>query len=130
MDRRPITAPYYAPRYYGPAYYSRPAYSRPAYGPIFSLGLFPAPIGDVMSQQDRDVYLSAYQRAIAAPVGESMAWNSRNASGSVTTTRDGWAGQRYCREFRQDITIGGNVEEATGTACQTAGGDWQIVQNQ
>jgi len=122
--------PYYGPRYYAPTYYSRPALRRPAYGPIYTLGLFPAYVGDAMSLQDRDLYLSAYRRALAAPVGEGMAWNSANASGSVTTTRDGWAGERYCREFRQDITIGGKAQEAYGTVCQTANGDWQLVQDQ
>ena len=127
---RPYYEPFYGPRYSAPITYSRPAYRRPAYGPIFSLGLFPAYVGDAMSVQDRDLYLSAYRRALAAPVGEGMAWNSANASGSVTTTRDGWAGERYCREFRQDITIGGNAQEAYGTVCQTASGDWQLVQDQ
>ena len=126
-------APYLAPRYYyepRPAYYSRPLY-RPYYGPIVSLGLFPAYVGDTLTQDERDVYFSAYRRALAAPVGQSMVWSAGGvASGAITTTRDGWAGQRYCREFRQEITIGGRNQEAYGTACQTPNGDWQLVQNQ
>ena len=119
--------------YYGPAYYTpRPVYySRPySYGPIVSLGLFPAYVGEALNTDDRNVYLGAYQRALAAPVGETMAWNSGNISGEVTTTRDGWAGERYCRQFSQSITVGGQAQESVGTACQTPGGGWQLVQNQ
>jgi len=128
-------APYpsfFEPRYYAPRpiYYSRPAYRPYSYGPIVSLGLFPASVGDALTYEDRSLYLNAYQRALAAPVGQAMAWNSGNVSGEVTTTRDGWAGQRYCREFSQNVTIGGQVEQAYGTACKTLDGDWQLVQNQ
>ncbi len=124
--------PYYEPRYYGyyaPAAYPRAAY-RPYYGPIVTLGLFPAYVGDAMSTEDRNLYLTAYERALAAPIGEPIAWNSRQASGEVTTTRDGWAGQRYCREFRQNVLIDGRSQEAYGTACKTPDGGWQLVQNQ
>jgi len=119
---------YYAPRYYapGPIYYPSPYY-RPYYGPVVSLGLFPGAVGTVLTQDDRDIYFRAYRGALAAPIGQSMVWNSDRVSGAVTTTRDGWAGQRYCREFRQEITIDGRNQEAYGTACQTPDGDWQLV---
>jgi len=136
-------APIYRPHYYGyNAYYAprpvyRPAY-RPAYrssygslgGPIYSLGLFPTFVGDQLTAADRQVYATAYRRALEAPVGEGMAWDSGAASGQIITTRDGWAGSRYCREFRQDVTIGDRTQEAYGTACRTPNGDWQLVQNQ
>lgn len=122
--------PYYAPRYYAPRpiYYSRPYY-QPYYGPVVGLGLFPGTVGTVLTQDDRDIYYRAYRGALAAPTGQSMVWNSDRVSGAVTTTRGGWAGQRYCREFRQEITIDGRNQEAYGTACQTPDGDWQLVNN-
>ena len=123
----PYYPPYAFPR---PVTYPRPEYRAPYYGPIVSLALFPAYVGDALSYEDRNLYLTAYRRALAAPVGEPIDWNSSKAAGAVTTTRDGWAGQRYCREFRQEITIDGRAQEATGTACQQPGGDWQLVQNQ
>lgn len=119
----------FAPRYYAPVGYPRPIY-RSYYGPIVSLGLFPTYVGDAMSYEDRNLYLTAYQWALAAPIGEPVAWNSRQASGEVTTTRDGWAGQRYCREFRQNVLIDGRPHEAYGTACKTPDGAWQLAQNQ
>jgi len=140
------SAPYYRP-YYRPNYYYRPGYTGPrfydpapvyyprrpvyrSYGPIFSLGLFPTYVGDTMSRQDRDLYYTAYRRALAAPVGEGFAWTSDRANGEIITTRDGWAGERYCREFRQNVNIDGRSQEAYGTACQMPNGDWQFVQNQ
>lgn len=123
--------PYFEPRVFvpRPAYYSRP-YARTYDGPIFSLGLFPAFVGDALNLNDRAVYFSAYQRALAAPVGEAMAWRSGNASGEVTTTRDGWAGPRYCREFSQSIAVDGAIQQALGTVCRTSDGEWQLVQSQ
>ncbi len=127
---RPYYRPYaYAPSYYAPATYGRP-YARPYFGPIVSLGLFPAFVGDTLSYEDRGVYYTAYQRALAAPIGQSIDWNSGRISGAVTTTRDGWAGEKYCREFRQNVTIDGRAEEVFGTACRQPDGDWQLVENQ
>jgi len=118
--------PVYTPR---PSYY-RPTYYPPTYGTAVGLTLFPAYVGSALTPNDRDVYVAAYRRALAAPVGQGMAWNSGAVAGTVTTTRDGWAGERYCREFRQDVVIGGTRQEAYGTACQASNGDWQIVPSQ
>ena len=127
--------PYFAPRYYvpRPIYYTRP-YPRFYDAPVVSLSLFPAVVNRALTREDRTVYSTATRRALAAPVGESMVWTSDNGvgggvSGAVTTTRDGWAGARYCREFRQEITIDGRNQEAYGTACQMPNGEWQLVQN-
>lgn len=70
------------------------------------------------------------QQALAAPVGESVTWASRGVIGRVTTTRDGWAGDKYCREFVQDITVDGSTSETKATACQAEGSAWQMVANQ
>jgi hypothetical protein len=127
MYSRPYYRPYY-PRAYAPVY-ARPYY-RPHYGPIYSLGLFPAYVGDTLSYEARGYYHDAYRRALSAPIGEAVEWSAGGTRGTVATTRDGWAGQRYCREFRQDVVIDGQTQEAYGTACQTPDGDWQLVENQ
>jgi hypothetical protein len=123
---------YYPAPYYEPYYVPRPTYYRPYIGatPYYGLGLFPGYVGTALTSDDRVIYATAYRRALAAPVGQSMVWNSGGVNGAVTTTRDGWAGQRYCREFLQEITVDGRRQEAYGTACQTPNGDWQIVPNQ
>ena len=46
---------------------------------------------------------------------EPIAWDDGNASGSVTTIRDGHtADGRACREFQQKVTIGGKSQDAFG----------------
>jgi surface antigen len=34
----------------------------------------------------------------------------------------------YCREFQQTVTIGGETQEAYGTACRQPNGAWEIQQ--
>lgn len=34
---------------------------------------------------------------------------------------------QYCREYQQTVTIGGQVEQAYGTACRQPDGTWKIV---
>jgi surface antigen len=67
-------------------------------------------------------------RATTAPIGDRIIWNDSGASGSVTAVRDGTSTQgRYCREFQQQVTVGGRTEQAYGTACQQPDGAWEIV---
>lgn len=34
----------------------------------------------------------------------------------------------YCREYQQKVTIGGQVHQTYGTACQQPDGSWQLAQ--
>lgn len=34
---------------------------------------------------------------------------------------------KYCREYRSQVQIGGNVRNTYGTACQQPGGQWELV---
>jgi surface antigen len=44
------------------------------------------------------------------------------------TTKEGTnANGLSCREFQQEITVGGKVEQAYGTACLQADGAWKII---
>ncbi len=142
--------PDWGPRYYWPApsyysyRYSRPYYDYsyapppPASTPYFGggisatvgLDLFPAPLGDHFDDRTKDIYIGAYRQALAAPVGDTVTWNDAGVSGDITTTRDGWAGQQYCREFRQTISVDGRRQDAIGTTCRDPNGVWQLVPNQ
>jgi len=71
---------------------------------------------------------TAQIRAADVPVGERIDWNAPGARGSVVALRDGVSTTgRYCREFRQTVTIGGRAEQAFGTACRQPDGAWQVV---
>lgn len=37
------------------------------------------------------------------------------------------AGERYCREYTEQVRISGKIGEAYGTACLQEDGDWKIV---
>jgi hypothetical protein len=70
------------------------------------------------------------QQALVAPVGESVTWANGGVIGRVTTTRDGWAGEKYCREFVENVTVDDSTRETRGTACQSEGSAWRLVANQ
>jgi hypothetical protein len=82
-----------------------------------------------LSESQQRAHEAAQIQATTAPVGQPIVWNQGGASGDVMTTRDGtdMAGN-YCREFQQTVTIGGQTEQAYGTACQGPDGAWQMVQ--
>ncbi|BCR04242.1 hypothetical protein DESUT3_13110 [Desulfuromonas versatilis] len=52
------------------------------------------------------------------------------SSGSVTPVRTfGTTDGRYCREYLQNVLVGGVQQQAYGTACRQADGSWLIVAN-
>lgn len=66
--------------------------------------------------------------ATTARVGEEIIWDTEDASGYVVTTREGTNRRgQTCREYQQSITVGGETEEAVGTACLQSDGSWKIV---
>lgn len=83
---------------------------------------------DNLDEEQRRRHEEAMMRAITARVGDTVTWEEGGASGSVTTTRIGHtrSGQ-VCREFRQQVTIGGKTREAYGIACHQPDGSWKIV---
>ncbi len=79
-----------------------------------------------VAQQRR--HETAQISATTAPVGETIHWKDDTASGSVRVVRDGTSSSgRYCREFQQEIKIGGKTEDAYGIACQQPDGAWEIL---
>jgi surface antigen len=94
-------------------------------------GLLGALAGNVLDQRDRQIANEAAQRSLeTAPTGSPSAWSNPDTgnSGTVTPTRtyqqpDG----TYCREFTQEIVVGGERQQAYGTACRQADGTWKVV---
>ena len=61
--------------------------------------------------------------------GQTSTWVNPDSghSGTVTPTRTYQAqGGQYCREFQQTVTVGGDTQEAYGTACRQEDGSWKI----
>ncbi len=130
--------------WYGrPWYWNRPAYvwgpPRYVYPPrayyrgrvdpwdVIVWGVLPTAIYYNLAVTQREYHQYAYNQAMAAPVGETIVWEDEGASGTIQTTRDGHAGDKYCREFQQTITIGGEKQEGFGVACQEPDGSWRLA---
>jgi len=83
---------------------------------------------DNFNEAQQRQHEAAQVRATTAPIGETIEWSDGNASGAVTAVREGTSSAgRYCREFRQEVHIGGKIEQAYGTACRQPDGSWQMV---
>ncbi|OYQ33424.1 hypothetical protein CHU95_13515 [Niveispirillum lacus] len=82
----------------------------------------------VLTEAQQRAHEDAQIRATMAPVGQPIIWSDGSDGGSVTALREGRTPQgAYCREFQQQVTIGGRTEDAYGTACQQPDGSWQVV---
>jgi len=83
---------------------------------------------DILSDHERHAYAEARDRALSAPVGETIHWNEGRGEGWIRVLRDGRSSAgRYCREFREAVRIGRERERALGTACRDAEGSWELV---
>ncbi len=87
-------------------------------------------IGQSLDRADQMYMQQATQHAHTAPVGETIQWNNPQSgnAGTITPVRDGTTRSgRYCREYQNTVTVGGQKESAYGTVCQQPDGSWEIV---
>lgn len=87
-------------------------------------------VGQSLDRADQMYAERAFNRAAAAPVGQQIQWQNPQSGnrGTVTATREGThqtTGQ-YCREYQTTVTIGGQTQQAYGTACRQPDGSWQL----
>ena len=86
-------------------------------------------IGEGLDEVDRMMASGAYTQALEkTPSNESVDWANPDSgnSGSFTPVRTYQANNSYCREYNQEVVIGGYSESAFGTACRQPDGSWQI----
>jgi len=98
-------------------------------GAVIGGALLGAFAGNMLDQRDKRLAAEAQQRALeSAPTGKPVAWTNPDSghSGTVTPTRTYQSGGSYCREFQNDVTIGGKKENAYGTACRQPDGSWKV----
>ena len=87
-------------------------------------------LGKSLDRADTLAVSQATNQAYAAPLGQTISWNTPESgnSGTITPVREGRTPTgSYCREFQQQVIIGGRSERAYGTACQQPDGSWQVV---
>jgi hypothetical protein len=83
---------------------------------------------DNLDEQAQREHEAAQIRATSAAVGEKIMWNTADSSGYVVTSKEGQSESGLsCREFTQSVTIGGDTEQAYGTACLQADGSWEMI---
>ena len=91
-------------------------------------------IGHSMDAADRRYATNTMNQALeTAPTCTTITWNNpgNGNRGAVMPTRTYEVTPgRYCREFQQQIFIGGKVQDAYGTACRQPDGSWEIVAEQ
>ena len=85
-------------------------------------------IGQRLDERDRLQQERAAQQALEnTRSGQTVGWNNPDSgnSGTVTPTSTFQNSQgQYCREIHQTITIDGQTEEVTGTACRRPDATW------
>ncbi len=67
---------------------------------------------------------AAQNAAFDAQIGEIIEWTYEGVSGSARAVSESRFGTMYCREFKQTLTMDGNTEIATATACRRGNGQW------
>ncbi len=95
-------------------------------------GLLGSEVGKSLDKADR-LYAerNAQQTLEATPTGQSSTWQNPDSgnSGTFTPTQTYQTAQgQYCREYQTTVNVGGQVEQAYGSACRQPDGSWQIVQ--
>ncbi|MBL28088.1 MAG: hypothetical protein CMM50_11140 [Rhodospirillaceae bacterium] len=99
---------------------------------VFLGGLLGQQVGESLDKADKLEAQQAYSRALeSSPTGNSTTWNNPDSghSGTYTPTRTYQTDSgRYCREFKQTVTIDGDTYTDRGTACRRSDGTWEIMQ--
>jgi surface antigen len=94
-------------------------------------GLLGNQIGQSLDRADQAYVYQASERAQAAPIGETITWNNPQSGnyGSVTPTREGYRRDTgaYCREYQQEIVVGGRRQQGYGQACRMPDGSWKVI---
>lgn len=100
-------------------------------GGVILGGLLGGAAGNYLDNQDKKTASDTANKALeTSPTGQTSTWKNpdNGNSGTVTPTKTFKNAQgQDCREFQQTITVGGKTEQAYGTACRDADGNWRIV---
>lgn len=88
-------------------------------------------IGESLDRADQLAMQHETQNTLeTAPAGTTNTWHNPDSGNSGTVTPTDTYQQSdgtYCREFQQTVTVGGETQEAYGTACRQSDGSWQII---
>ena len=99
-------------------------------GGVLLGGLLGGAVGNALDLRDKELALKQAQLSLeTSKSGETSEWQNPDSgtSGTFTPTRtyQTETGQ-YCREYQQEITVGGAKHASFGTACRQPDGSWKI----
>ena len=83
------------------------------------------------SMDKRDLLMAQNARNLALEnnkINSQSAWKNPDSgnSGIIYPTKTYARGDQPCREFTQEINIGGKIQTGYGKACRMADGSWQL----
>lgn len=89
-------------------------------------------IGKQMDEADRAAMQSTTQYALeSGPSGQTSEWvNPDSGNYGYVTPQPAYQSPetgQYCREYQQKVIIGGEEQQAYGTACRQPDGTWKVV---
>jgi surface antigen len=97
---------------------------------VIAGGLVGGAIGNRLDEKDKEMAVRAANQAFEyGQAGRPSTWQNpeTGASGSVTPTRTYQIENgQYCREYTQEIQVGGEKQQSYGTACRQPDGFWKI----
>ena len=83
---------------------------------------------DLVNEEQQRRHEQAMIDATSARIGVPVTWHDGNASGRVIALNETRNNEGLmCREFQQEIRVGGRTEDGFGTACLQPDGAWKIV---
>ena len=81
--------------------------------------------GIKLSDSDRQRALEAEYRALeSSPLGQSVVWKGRDASGEVVAAAPYQVGSQNCRQYTHTVTVDDKPTLARGAACRNDDGTW------
>lgn len=88
-------------------------------------------IGAALDERDRERARRTTQVALEDnPTGETSSWRNPDTGNEGTTTPTRTytdSNGQPCREYQTTVTVEGKRQQAYGTACRDASGNWRIV---
>jgi surface antigen len=88
-------------------------------------------IGKSLDRADQAAMTRTTQTSLETqPTGTTSSWSNPDSGnyGTVTPTRTyQQSSGEYCREYQQTVTVGGQTQDAYGTACRQPDGSWKVV---
>ena len=99
-------------------------------GGVILGGLLGGAVGNALDQRDKELAMKQAQMSLeTGRTGQSGGWQNPDSgnSGSFTPTRTyQQSNGQYCREYTQEIVVGGEKKQSYGTACRQPDGTWQV----